>query len=411
MKKICVLLTITFGLLLFSSCGDWLDVLPKSQMTEEGIFDNEDGYYSALAGIYVKMADKSAYGKHMTVSSVEIMGQTLSMFQASFIEPYYDQGWFNGLATYYYERTTRYNQVEDAITGMWKASYNAIANANELIANLEKQKIEVEGQLRAEDSKKRKKKDKGKLEEYKKAITSLENQIADSKQNIIDELMTTDLKSFASQLGSTLVDAFSQGTEGIDAIMQGKVDTLIKNMLAKQLSMKLIQKSLQPVFDAAEQFTAEESEEGVNFSTGEIRQIKGFLESSMSSISAQSKEWVQMMTDMGLVVNKDMSSRVQEVTGQLQAAMTEGTASQLVGLWNMTASDVRAIRDWLLTGTVTVPESPFNMTQMIELQNEIAVNTRVTAQSTTAMMHELGRVSQRLEAIDRNTRGYVGRGR
>lgn len=209
------------------------------------------------------------------------------------------------------------------------------------IANLEKQKIEVEGQLRAEDSKKRKKKDKGKIEEYKKAITSLENQIADSKQNIIDELMTTDLKSFASQLGSTLVDAFSQGTEGIDAIMQGKVDTLIKNMLAKQLSMKLIQKSLQPVFDAAERFTAEESEEGVNFSTGEIRQIKGLLESSMSSISAQSKEWVQMMTDMGLVVNKDMSSRVQEVTGQLQAAMTEGTASQLVGLWNMTASDVR----------------------------------------------------------------------
>nr|WP_288215183.1 hypothetical protein [uncultured Butyricimonas sp.] len=279
------------------------------------------------------------------------------------------------------------------------------------IANLEKQKIEVEGQLRVEDSKKRKKKDKGKIEEYKKAITSLENQIADSKQNIIDELMTTDLKSFASQLGSTLVDAFSQGTEGIDAIMQGKVDTLIKNMLAKQLSMKLIQKSLQPVFDAAERFTAEESEEGVNFSTGEIRQIKGLLESSMSSISAQSKEWVQMMTDMGLVVNKDMSSRVQEVTGQLQAAMTEGTASQLVGLWNMTASDVRAIRDWLLTGTVTVPESPFNMTQMIELQNEIAVNTRVTAQSTTATMHELGRVNQHLESIDRNTRGYVGRGR
>lgn len=307
-------------------------------------------------------------------------------------------------------------QLKTEYDGLARAASQALGTEEyetkvDQIANLEKQKIEVEGQLRAEDSKKRKKKDKGKIEEYKKAITSLENQIADSKQNIIDELMTTDLKSFASQLGSTLVDAFSQGTEGIDAIMQGKVDTLIKNMLAKQLSMKLIQKSLQPVFDAAERFTAEESEEGVNFSTGEIRQIKGFLESSMSSISAQSKEWVQMMTDMGLVVNKDMSSRVQEVTGQLQAAMTEGTASQLVGLWNMTASDVRAIRDWLLTGTVTVPESPFNMTQMIELQNEIAVNTRVTAQSTTATMHELGRVNQHLESIDRNTRGYAGRGR
>ena len=103
------------------------------------------------------------------------------------------------------------------------------------------------------------------------------------------------------------------------------------------------------------------------------------------------------------------------VTGQLQAAMTEGTASQLVGLWNTTASDVRAIREWLLTGVAIAPESPFDMTRMIDLQNEIAVNTRATAQSTTATMYELrdglGRMNERLGAIEMNTRGYAGRGR
>lgn len=43
---------------------------------------------------------------------------------------------------------------------------------------------------------------------------------------------------------------------------------------------------------------------------------------------------------------KDTENTVKNgVTGQLQAAMTEGTASQLVGLWNMTSLDVRALRD------------------------------------------------------------------
>ena len=35
------------------------------------------------------------------------------------------------------------------------------------------------------------------------------------------------------------------------------------------------------------------------------------------------------------------------LTGELQAQMTEGTGSQLVGLWNMSAMDTRAIKDHL----------------------------------------------------------------
>ena len=285
----------------------------------------------------------------------------------------------------------------------------------EQIKNLEQQQIEVQGQLDAENSKKKKNRDKGKVEEYMKEIKNLKNQVEDAKQGIVEELMTTDLKSFASQLASTLMDAFAQGTDEIDAMMKGKIDDLIKSMITKQLAMKVVQQALKPAFDMADRFIAEDSEEGINFSFGEIKQLKAKLEAGIGAISGQGKEWIQMLADLGLVANKGLENRVQEVTGQLREAVTEGTASQLVGLWNMTASDVRVIREWLLTGTAIMPESPFNVTRMIDLQTEIAMNTRVTAQSTMTSMYDLregfGRLDERLGAIEVNTRGYVGRGR
>lgn len=139
MKKIKIFVFVLVSHLLFCSCGDWLEVLPQSQITSEKIFDNEDGYYSSLTGVYLKMAAKDAYGKTMTVSQLEIMGQTISMAQASLIEPYYDQGDFNGFATYYYPLGTRFGNIENTITALWKATYNAIANDNLLLENLEKQ--------------------------------------------------------------------------------------------------------------------------------------------------------------------------------------------------------------------------------------------------------------------------------
>ena len=139
MKKINILVFVLVSHLLCSSCGDWLEVLPQSQITSEKVFDNEDGYYSALSGVYLKMADKDAYGNSMTVCQLEIMGQTMSMAQASLIEPYYDQGDFNGFATYYYPLQTRFGNIENTLTAIWKMTYNAIANDNLLLENLETQ--------------------------------------------------------------------------------------------------------------------------------------------------------------------------------------------------------------------------------------------------------------------------------
>lgn len=282
--------------------------------------------------------------------------------------------------------------------------------------NLEQQKIEVEAQMEAEKSKRKKKRDKGKIDEYEKQIKNLEKRAEDVKQNIVDEMMTTDLKSFASQLASSIVTAFSAGTEDFDGIMQGKIDDLIKNMLMKQVAMNVVQGALKGVFDKAAKFTEEGSEDGVGFSTGEIRQLKEALEDSKTAIKSGFGVYGDVMKEFGYVADKQLSDRVKGVTGQLEAAMTEGTASELVGLWTATAMDIRVIREWLLVGTdVSLPENGFNMSEFMEQQYMIERNTRVTAESTMASVYHLqegfGRMGRQLEAIERNTRGYGGRGR
>ena len=275
--------------------------------------------------------------------------------------------------------------------------------------NLETQKAEVEAQMEAEKSKRKKKRDKGKIEEYEKQIKNLEKQAEDVKQNIVDEMMTTDLKSFASQLASSIVTAFAAGTQDFDGIMQGKIDDLIKNMLIKQVSMNVIQKSLQGVFKMAEDFTDETSDGGVSFSADEIRQLKEALEDSKNSIKDRFSGWGKAMEDLELVVDQGLSDRVKGVTGQLEAAMTEGTASELVGLWTMTAMDIRVIREWLLTGTdVSLPQPGFDLSELLEQQYRIEQNTRMTVYQ---LQDGFGRMGQQLDAIERNTRGYYGRGR
>lgn len=138
MKKIIIYGLILLSALSVSSCGDWLDILPQSQVAAEEMFNTKEGYYSALTGVYLKMAARDAYGKALTVSQVEVMGNTFSIYAAVYVEPYKDQGMVNGLASYYYARNTRFRNIDEAFTKMWKAAYEVIANDNLLIQNLEK---------------------------------------------------------------------------------------------------------------------------------------------------------------------------------------------------------------------------------------------------------------------------------
>lgn len=70
------LIYILFVALFFaSSCNDWLNVAPKTELPEKEMFKEEDGFKDALTACYVKMGAKELYGEILTMTGIDYMAQ------------------------------------------------------------------------------------------------------------------------------------------------------------------------------------------------------------------------------------------------------------------------------------------------------------------------------------------------
>ena len=59
-KYYIILATIT--LFTLNGCGNWLDVSPKNQVTDEKLFDDYSGFRNALNGIYRELSQQTLVG-------------------------------------------------------------------------------------------------------------------------------------------------------------------------------------------------------------------------------------------------------------------------------------------------------------------------------------------------------------
>jgi len=123
MKRVYYILILLL-LFSFSSCKKFLDVKPKTQVESSVAFEDEKGYQQALTGIYVKMTDKSLYGKELTFGMLDVLGRQYNSIKGVYIN----------FDTYNYQLDT----AKIRIAEIWKKTYNGVANANNLIANLER---------------------------------------------------------------------------------------------------------------------------------------------------------------------------------------------------------------------------------------------------------------------------------
>ena len=114
-------------LLLFSSCSDWLDVKPKTNVEEDDLFKNEQGFKEALTGIYIKMSNPELYGREMTYGFLDQLAQRYESDENASAD-YYEHTWY----TYPSERTQTYYET------FWREDYNLIANLNNLLANIDR---------------------------------------------------------------------------------------------------------------------------------------------------------------------------------------------------------------------------------------------------------------------------------
>ncbi|SMC87337.1 RagB/SusD family nutrient uptake outer membrane protein [Pedobacter nyackensis] len=54
-----------------TSCKDYLNVKPKTEMTQEELFSTEGGFKDALNGVYIQMKGTNVYGRDMTMTTIE----------------------------------------------------------------------------------------------------------------------------------------------------------------------------------------------------------------------------------------------------------------------------------------------------------------------------------------------------
>ena len=122
MKKFTKILLIGC-LLVMVSCNNWLDVDPKSQVKDKDLFASEMGFKDALSGVYSLMTKEGLYGKELTFGWLGVLGQE----------------WTS--VPYNYEDDQKYDfenaASEVRIDSVWTGLYNAIANANKLLKELE----------------------------------------------------------------------------------------------------------------------------------------------------------------------------------------------------------------------------------------------------------------------------------
>ena len=124
MKNYKYILVMPLLAVFFSSCNDWLDVQPRSQVEDNELFETESGYKEALAGVYSSMLSSSTYGKEMTYGFMDVLAHEWDFYYAS----QYDDA-----TAFDYEAAFPTNYIR----GIWSNGYSGIANANNLLAHID----------------------------------------------------------------------------------------------------------------------------------------------------------------------------------------------------------------------------------------------------------------------------------
>ena len=151
-RYIATLLLLAVGTV---SCKDWLDVYPRSEITSNKVFENEDGFYSALAGLYIKMADDKLYGFDLTCGYLDMMGGAVYMGSQNMVT--YHANNFYADPTYgplvaalqfpafnYTRGGIRTEKTDATLETIWTRMYNTITNANLLLDELKNTDVTFE---------------------------------------------------------------------------------------------------------------------------------------------------------------------------------------------------------------------------------------------------------------------------
>lgn len=111
--------------MLGTSCQNWLDVSPETEVKYDDLFSYKNGFKDQLTGCYTAMCAEGLYGAHLSYGMLDALGQQYV--------------WQQQVGTYYHLHRFEYDNLtsEGVISGIWSDLYNVIANVNILLQGLD----------------------------------------------------------------------------------------------------------------------------------------------------------------------------------------------------------------------------------------------------------------------------------
>lgn len=134
-NKILLILSVA---LISLSCNKWLDVKPRTQISDSEMFTKESGFKSSLTACYIKLNDRNIYGQNMTMTVVEALAQNWEVGDFAHPELYQIQK---------FDYKNSYSK--SVITSIYSNLYNVIAQANSIITNEDKINVIKDIELRS----------------------------------------------------------------------------------------------------------------------------------------------------------------------------------------------------------------------------------------------------------------------
>ena len=282
-----------------------------------------------------------------------------------------------------------YENLERAISKTYSTKAASLIEDEQ--RNLEQQRRLIQDNIRAEQSKK--KPDNKVINEWKNVLNDIDARLEENKDRILESLVGTDVMSAIDEFAQAYADAWASGENAAK-----KSADVVKGILRNAL-INYMKGRLQPEVDRLMNKIADSIKNDGRIDKAEQSAIDALL-SAIDNKAEQYKQAVDPYLDKG--------AKRSGVTGELQAQMTEGTGSQLVGLWNMTAMDTREIKEHLKNNPM-----PDVAKDLYNIQNELAAinrNTRETADNTSHIEEGFNGLKEELSEIKKNTKQNNSRG-
>lgn len=254
------------------------------------------------------------------------------------------------------------------------------------IANKQLQLVELQRQLDLEKSRKKKNQDIDRIKELEGAVIVAKNDLENLKEDVMNTLLGSEIKSAAEDFVDTWVQAWREGETTLDAIAE-KMDDMIFNLIKKAATSKIVGKLLQPLYDMVDQYTSKGSEGGVELTTNELKALAVLSDKLGIDINNALGVFYGNLENLD-IVSKNIKDNELSALQQGIQGITEDTASALEAYMNSISQQVYLHSDLLMQirDAVVAMDGDIQLSTQAQMLLQLQ-NSYILMQSMHSMMN------------------------